>query len=147
MKILQLIKAIETGITKAICKAVLFKDAFKVKLNDCVQNKQSTNYNKRVHYSRLLATLAITLFAISAILYPEDVLAAIDVIKDTKALAKKVQTETQEVGIPILLNAAGIACAGFAIVTQRWTMLILGAAYLVFVNVFFGFVNGAFKIS
>jgi len=81
------------------------------------------------------------------ILYPEYVLAGITDIADIKTLTKKVQDDSQGYLIPMVLNAAGIATAGFALISQRWTMLMFGAAYLIFVNVFFGFVNGSFKVN
>lgn len=80
-------------------------------------------------------------------LHPEYGLAAVDDIADIKTLTKKVQDDSQGYLIPMVLNAAGIATAGFALISQRWTMLMFGAAYLIFVNVFFGFVNGSFKVS
>ena len=81
------------------------------------------------------------------ILYPEYGLAGITDIADIKTLTKKVQDDSQGYLIPMVLNAAGIATAGFALISQRWTMLMFGAAYLIFVNVFFGFVNGSFKVN
>ncbi len=71
----------------------------------------------------------------------------IDEIADIKTLTKKVQDDTQGYFIPMILNAAGVGTAAFALISQRWTMLIFGAAYLIFVNVFFGFVNGSFKVK
>ena len=72
--------------------------------------------------------------------------AAIDSVNGLGTLAKTVRDEAQGSILTILLNAAGVACAAFAIITQRWTMLFLGIAYLVFVQVFFGFVNSKYGL-
>ena len=111
----------------------------------CIKNRErkgEENQNlKRIFQICFLILVGIFM------LHPEYGLAAVDDIADIKTLTKKVQDDSQGYLIPMVLNAAGIATAGFALISQRWTMLMFGAAYLIFVNVFFGFVNGSFKIS
>ncbi|RZI47505.1 hypothetical protein EDM53_01610 [Rickettsiales endosymbiont of Peranema trichophorum] len=93
-----------------------------------------------------LLRVSLLVIPMAVVLYPEIGISAIENINGMAALSQKVQNEIQSHGISIVLNAAGIGTAAFALITSRWTMLLFGAAYLVFVNVFFGFVNGAFKV-
>ncbi|CAL7960197.1 membrane hypothetical protein [Alphaproteobacteria bacterium] len=95
----------------------------------------------------VLVMLSVLCFSASILFFPEFCFAEIAEIGDLKSLAKTVQDDVHSYGIPIILNTAGAAVAGFALVTQRWTMLIFGAAYLIFVNIFFGFVKGKFGIK
>lgn len=68
-------------------------------------------------------------------------------ISDLKGLTTNVKTNIQSYGLPIVLNAAGVGISGFALITQRWQYLFFGAAFLIFVNLYFGFVNANFKIA
>lgn len=86
------------------------------------------------------------LFFVMAFFISGSSYAAIDSVNGLGTLAKTVKEEAQGSILTILLNAAGVACAAFAIITQRWTMLFLGIAYLVFVQVFFGFVNSKYGL-
>ena len=88
--------------------------------------------------------LSIFCFFIAIFLLPETSFADVTSIGTMKDLSKKVKDEVQGNIASIVLNAAGIGTAGFALLTSRWTMLFFGAAYLVFVNLFFGFANGMF---
>lgn len=110
-----------------MCKASFFKESLTSKMQ------------KYPFLSLLL--IAVALF------YSEYSFAKIAGVTDLKGLSKTVETEIQSNGIPIILNAAGITSAAFALITQRWMMLVLGAAYLIFINVFFGYVNTNFKAS
>ncbi len=89
--------------------------------------------------------LSVFLLGASMIFYPGFSFAVVNDIADMKALSTKVNTEIQNNAIPMVLNAAGISVAAFALITSRWTMLFFGAAYLAFVNIYFGMVNGLFK--
>ncbi len=91
----------------------------------------------------------LSLLLLVALFYSEYSFAApkITGVTGLKGLSQTVETEIQSHGIPIVLNAAGITSAAFALITQRWMMLVLGAAYLIFINVFFGYVNHNFKSS
>lgn len=73
--------------------------------------------------------------------------AAISKITDLKGLTTTVQTDIQSYGLPIMLNAGGIGISALALITQRWQFLFFGAAYLIFVNLYFGFVNGNFNVA
>jgi len=95
----------------------------------------------------LLLYISLACFVVAWILYPDVSFAEIAEIGDLKSLAKVVQDDIHGYGIPIILNIAGIGVAGFALITQRWQILILGGMYLIFVNVFFGFVKGKFGIK
>ena len=111
---------------------------------DTIGSDRSGNpFVPRLEFSLLLICLLIA----SAVLFPEFSYAAIGEIGDLKTLTKTVQDDVHGYAIPIILNAAGVGCAGYALLTQRWTMLIFGAAYLIFVNVFFGFVKGQFGVK
>lgn len=105
------------------------------------------NYPKLNILVKGLLSICMVLMTMGIFFYPELLLAAdsgIGSISDLAGLKNQVKSDIQTHAVPIVLNAAGIGLAAFALIVQRWTMLFFGAAYLVFVNVFFGFVNGQF---
>ena len=148
MKVEVEIKKMQTGFANILVKGHLKLEAIK---EECFRSREKESIDGREGRedkkikSALQACSLIILGVL--ILYPEYGLAGITDIADIKTLTKKVQDDSQGYLIPMVLNAAGIATAGFALISQRWTMLMFGAAYLIFVNVFFGFVNGSFKVS
>ena len=89
--------------------------------------------------------LSVFCFFIAIFLFPETSFAEVTSIGTMAELSAKVKSEVQGNIASIVLNSAGIGTAAFALLTSRWTMLFFGAAYLVFVNLFFGFANGMFK--
>lgn len=162
-----MLNKLESKVTATIGKAILWHEELKQKLFSEMSASRGYGGDQISQRSPRKAALlqvparvpwlefSVLLFFIAGMLFPEVSFAAgggggsssISAITDLKTLSKTVQSDIQGYAIPIVLNAAGIGCAGFALISQRWTMLILGAAYLIFVNVFFGFVNGKFQIS
>jgi len=145
MKIVKIIKKMQTGFANILVKGHLKLEGIK---EECFRSREKEDReggeDKKIRSALQVCSLIILGVLI---LYPEYGLAGITDIADIKTLTKKVQDDSQEYLIPMVLNAAGIATAGFALISQRWTMLMFGAAYLIFVNVFFGFVNGSFKVN
>ena len=90
---------------------------------------------------------ALCFFILPELSYAADATGGISNITSLKDLTTTVKKDVQSYGIPIVLNAAGIGLSGFALITQRWTYLFFGAAYLVFVNLYFGFVNANFDVK
>jgi|GEM_PF-6251280 hypothetical protein len=128
------------------------------KLITKMQSNFYTNYNQPwLHLNQAeIKTLTLCMFysfmgALCFFMLPELSYAVdgggISNITNLKSLTKTVKTDIQSYGIPIVLNAAGIGLSGFALLTQRWTYLFFGAAYLIFVNLYFGFVNGNFNVQ
>ena len=148
MKVEVEIKKMQTGFANILVKGHLKLEAIK---EECFRSREKESREGREgrEDKKLRGALEVCSLIILGvlILYPEYGLAGITDIADIKTLTKKVQDDSQGYLIPMVLNAAGIATAGFALISQRWTMLMFGAAYLIFVNVFFGFVNGSFKVS
>jgi hypothetical protein len=142
MKVEVEIKKMQTGFANILVKGHLKLEGTKEK---CFRSREKEGREDKKIRSALQVCSLIILGVL--ILYPEYGLAGITDIADIKTLTKKVQDDSQGYLIPMVLNAAGIATAGFALISQRWTMLMFGAAYLIFVNVFFGFVNASFKIN
>ena len=142
MKTVKIIKKMQTGFANILVKGHLKLEGIKEECLRCRERKSGED--KKIRSALQVCSLIILGVLI---LYPEYGLAGITDIADIKTLTKKVQDDSQGYLIPMVLNAAGIATAGFALISQRWTMLMFGAAYLIFVNVFFGFVNGSFKVS
>jgi hypothetical protein len=140
MKTVKIIKKMQARVEEVLIKGYLFNERMKEKFFIKSVERGIDNHKK------VLKICTLILLGVM-ILYPEYGLAGITDIADIKTLTKKVQDDSQGYLIPMVLNAAGIATAGFALISQRWTMLMFGAAYLIFVNVFFGFVNGSFKIK
>lgn len=145
MKTVKIIKKMQTGFANILVKGHLKLEAIK---EECLRCREKEGREGREDKKIRSALQVCTLILLGVmILYPEYGLAGITDIADIKTLTKKVQDDSQGYLIPMVLNAAGIATAGFALISQRWTMLMFGAAYLIFVNVFFGFVNGSFKVN
>ena len=148
MKIEGGMKKMQTGFANILVKGHLKLEGIK---EECFRSREKEGREGREgrEDKKIRSALQVCSLIILGvlILYPEYGLAGITDIADIKTLTKKVQDDSQGYLIPMVLNAAGIATAGFALISQRWTMLMFGAAYLIFVNVFFGFVNGSFKVS
>jgi hypothetical protein len=145
MKIEVEIKKMQTGFANILVKGHLKLEAIK---EECFRSREKESREGREDKKIRGALQVCSLIILGVlILYPEYGLAGITDIADIKTLTKKVQDDSQGYLIPMVLNAAGIETAGFALISQRWTMLMFGAAYLIFVNVFFGFVNGSFKVN
>ena len=142
MKTVKIIKKMQARVEEVLIKGYLFNEKMKEKC--FIKSGERDIESPRI--KRVLKIYILILLGVM-ILYPEYGLAGITDIADIKTLTKKVQDDSQGYLIPMVLNAAGIATAGFALISQRWTMLMFGAAYLIFVNVFFGFVNASFKIN
>lgn len=102
---------------------------------------------KETSKARAMLPVFLLLLGISLIALPDIANAAADFSKDKSlsAVAKTVKEETQGSMVKILLNIAGVVTSAFAIFTQRWTMFALGGAYLIFVYVYFGWVNERFS--
>ena len=146
MKSLKIIKKMQARVEEALIKGYLFNERIKEKyfIKSVEREGREGREDKKIRSALQVCSLIILGVLM---LYPEYGLAGITDIADIKTLTKKVQDDSQGYLIPMVLNAAGIATAGFALISQRWTMLMFGAAYLIFVNVFFGFVNGSFKVN
>ena len=142
MTVQKAVKKVQTGFVNMLIKGHLKVEAMK---EECFRNKERKEGEDK-DARRTFQICSLILLGV-LILYPENGLAAIADIADIKTLTKKVQDDSQNYLIPMVLNAAGIATAAFALISQRWTMLMFGAAYLIFVNVFFGFINGSFKVA
>ena len=102
---------------------------------------------KETNKARAMLSACLLLLGISLIALPDIANAAADFSKDKSlsAVAKTVKEETQGSMVKILLNIAGVVTSAFAIFTQRWTMFALGGAYLIFVYIYFGWVNERFS--
>jgi hypothetical protein len=142
MTVQKAVKKAQTGFETLLIKGYVKIEEMKEK---CIKNRERQEVENQ-NVKRIFQICFLILVGVF-MLHSEYGLAAVDDIADIKTLTKKVQDDSQGYLIPMVLNAAGIATAGFALISQRWTMLMFGAAYLIFVNVFFGFVNGSFKIS
>jgi hypothetical protein len=148
MTVQKAVKKIQAGFVNMLVKGHLKVEGIKDK---CISDREREEEKDKDNYHstdvrRTFQICSLILLGV-LILYPENGLAAIADIADIKTLTKKVQDDSQNYLIPMVLNAAGIATAAFALISQRWTMLMFGAAYLIFVNVFFGFINGSFKVA
>lgn len=116
-----------------------------LKQKEKVNNILSMNQNEINKASKFqLLQVAIGLCFVAILTSPEASCAISD-ISDIKSLTSQVKTQVQGSGMTLVLNAAGIGTALVALITSRWTTLLFGAAYLIFVNGYFGYVNGTFK--
>ena len=126
-------KKVSNKITEIAVRGMIFKENLK---NQYSGGKSESSNTKMLLSAALLIT-GITLIAL-----PE-IAEAADFSKDKTlaAVAKTVKEETQGSMVKILLNIAGVATSAYAIFTQRWRMFALGGAYLMFVYIYFGWVN------
>lgn len=93
-----------------------------------------------------LALMAGTVGAM--LLSPDIALALPDGAKSLKEVAKTVQDEVQGSGLPIALNAAGLAAIAYSLANGlNKAAFVSGGLLLAFTNLYFGYINGWFKIS
>lgn len=130
-------KKINDKISELSIKAMMFKESVK---EQWIKGKKKTSRAKTM-FSAFLLLLGISLIALP------NIANATDFSKDKtlSSVAKTVKEETQGSMVKILLNIAGVVTSAYAIFTQRWTMFALGGAYLIFVYVYFGWVNERYK--
>jgi len=130
-------KKIFNKVTEIAVRGMIFKE----NLKNQYSGAKSESSNAKMILSAALLITGITLIAL-----PE-IAEAADFSKDKTlaAVAKTVKEETQGSMVKILLNIAGVATSAYAIFTQRWTMFALGGAYLMFVYIYFGWVNEHYK--
>ena len=130
-------KKIFNKVTEIAVRGMIFKE----NLKNQYSGAKSESSNAKMLLSAALLITGITLIAL-----PE-IAEAADFSKDKTlaAVAKTVKEETQGSMVKILLNIAGVATSAYAIFTQRWTMFALGGAYLMFVYIYFGWVNEHYK--
>ena len=122
MKIEVEIKKMQTGFANILVKGHLKLEAIK---EECFRSREKESREGREgrEDKKIRGALQVCSLIILGVLmlYPEYGLAGITDIADIKTLTKKVQDDSQGYLIPMVLNAAGIATAGFALISQRWT--------------------------
>jgi hypothetical protein len=131
-------KKMNEKLSELSIKAMMFKESVK---EQWIKGKKKTSRAKTI-FSAFLLLLGISLIAL-----PHMANASTDFSRDKtlSSVAKTVKDETQGSMVKILLNIAGVVTSAYAIFTQRWTMFALGGAYLIFVYVYFGWVNERYK--
>jgi hypothetical protein len=132
-------KKISNKVTEMTVKGMILKENLKNKYSGA----KSESSNAKMLLSAALLVTGITLIALPEI--AEASQNSFGTSKSLSAVADTVKKEAQGSMVKILLNIAGVATSAYAIFTQRWTMFALGGAYLIFVYLYFGWVNEYYK--
>lgn len=132
-------KKISNKVTEMTVKGMILKENLKNKYSGV----KSESSNAKMLLSAALLVTGITLIALPEI--AEAGQNSFGTSKSLSAVADTVKKEAQGSMVKILLNIAGVATSAYAIFTQRWTMFALGGAYLIFVYLYFGWVNEYYK--